>query len=406
LEPLARPRSRVPFVDLKRQHGPLREEIHERLDEALDTSAFILGEQVALLEAEFAAYCGARYGIGVGNGTDALTLALAALGVERGDCVLSVPNTFIATAEAISNCGATPVFVDCDAATYTMDPAEFDRHLRLRCRRNGGGELIDIRTGGRLRAVIPVHLYGYPADMDAINEVAHSARLAVVEDAAQAHGALYRGRRVGGLGDCACFSFYPGKNLGAAGDAGMVVTNDERVRERLRLLRDHGKASKYEHVIPGYNSRLDEIQAAILRLKLRHLDDWNATRRMRAAEYGRLLAPSILSLPPEEGQTTPVYHLYVVRLPGREMLMEALSAAGIGCGIHYPVPVHLSPAYSHLGYRKGELPVSEQYAEEVLSLPMFAEMRAEEVETVADAVLNHFRELQIAPPMGTSEVRL
>ncbi len=393
----------VPFVDLRRQHLPLARDIHGWLEEALHSSAFILGRQVALFEEEFAAYCGARFGVGVGNGTDALTLALAALGVGPGDCVLTVPNTFIATAEAISNCGATPAFVDCHPATCTMDPEGLERHLRLRCRRGAGGALIDIRTGCRLRAVVPVHLYGHPADMEAICELAHAEGLAVVEDAAQAHGALYRGRRVGGLGECGCFSFYPAKNLGAVGDAGIVVTSDELLARRLRLLRDHGKAGKHEHVLAGYNSRLDELQAGVLRLKLRYLDGWNEARRSRAADYARLLAGGLLTLPAEEEGCTGVYHLYVVRTAERDSLMEALEAAGIGCGIHYRVPLHLTPAYAKLGYRRGEFPVAEQRAEEILSLPMFAEMRAEEVEEVAAAVLAQARGAALMPAAGLLE---
>jgi len=376
----------VPFVDLRRQHGPLRRELAACLEEVLSTSSFILGRQLARFEEEFARYCDARFGVGVANGTDALTLALAAVGVERGDAVITAPNTFIATAEAITNCGATPVFADCHPDNYTLDPAGLERHLRLRCRHNAAGDLIDIRTGGRLRAVIPVHLYGYPADMEAICELARGEGLAVVEDAAQAHGALYQGRRVGGLGDCGCFSFYPAKNLGALGDGGMVVTSSQRLCQRLRLLRDHGQLSKHEHAVVGYNSRLDELQAAVLRVKLPHLDRWNAARRERAADYARLLAASLLALPVEEEGRSPVYHLYVVRTPERDSLLSALEAAGIGHGLHYPVPIHLSAAYSHLGYRRGELPIAEQCAEEVVSLPMFAELTAGEAAEVAAVV--------------------
>jgi dTDP-4-amino-4,6-dideoxygalactose transaminase len=393
----------VPFVDLRRQHASLKYEIQGWLDEALDSSAFILGPQVAEFEREFARYCGARFGVGVGNGTDAITLALAALGVGQGDCVVTVPNTFIATAEAVSRCGAVPAFVECDAANYTMDPAELERYLRLRCRRSGAGELIDIRSSHRLRAVVPVHLYGYPADMDAICELARAEGLAVVEDAAQAHGAKYKGRRVGGLADCGCFSFYPAKNLGAIGDAGMVVTSDERLERRLRLLRDHGRASKHEHVLPGCNSRLDEIQAAVLRLKLRHLEEWNRVRRARARHYAGLLEASLLTLPVEEEGREPVYHLYVVRTLERDSLAQALAARDIGCAVHYPVPLHLTPAYGHLGYRRGEFALSEQYAGEVLSLPMFAEMTPEEVQEVADAVLGQPAASGVAPAVGVAE---
>jgi len=379
----------IPFVDLWRQHAPLARDIHAWLEEALRQSAFILGRQVALFEQEFAGYCGARFGVGVANGTDALTLALRGLGVGPGDCVLTVPNSFIATAEAVTNCGATPAFVEVDPVTYTMDPAQLERYLRLSCRRNAKGELIDIRTGGRLRAVIPVHLYGHPADMDATCELARGEGLVVIEDAAQAHGALYKGRRVGSLGDCACFSFYPAKNLGAMGDAGMVVTGDEKLYRRLTLLRDHGKAAKYEHAVVGCNSRLDELQAGVLRFKLSRLDAWNAARRERAADYARLLPAAFLDLPETAEGCEPVYHLYVVRVANREALTDSLSRQGIGWGIHYPVALHLTTAYSHLGYRRGEFPIAEQYADEIVSLPMFAELTTDEVAEVASAVLAH-----------------
>ncbi|MFH0810085.1 MAG: DegT/DnrJ/EryC1/StrS family aminotransferase [Pseudomonadota bacterium] len=392
----------VPFVDLRRQNLPLGQEIQEVVSRALDSSGFILGREVEAFEREFAAYCGARFGVGVGNGTDALTLALAALGVGRGDCVLTVANTFIATAEAITNRGATPGFIECGRADRNMDPVELERHLRQRCRRGGRGELMDIRTGGRLKAVIPVHLYGYPADMDAIRELAHAEGLAVVEDAAQAHGARYKGRPVGGIGDCGCFSFYPAKNLGALGDAGMVVTNDERLQATLRLLRDHGKASKYDHAVVGYNSRLDAVQGAVLALKLRHLDVWNEARRTRATEYARLLAPLPLTLPLEEEGRTPVYHLYVVKTPDRGGLIAALEAAGMGFGLHYPTALHLTEAYRALGYRRGEFPISEEHADEVVSLPMFAEITAVEVARVAEAVARHLtpRKMPLAEAEG------
>jgi dTDP-4-amino-4,6-dideoxygalactose transaminase len=395
----------VPFVDLRRQHAALKEAVMAAVAEALETSSFIQGRELALFEQEFADYCGARFGVGVANGTDALTLALLAVGVGPGDAVITAANTFIATAEAIGACGATPVFLDCEAATFTLDPLGLERHLRLRCRRSASGELIDLRTGGRLRAVIPVHLYGCPADMDATCELVRGEGIAVVEDAAQAHGALYHGRRVGGLGECGCFSFYPAKNLGAIGDGGMVVTSDKRLNRRLRLWRDHGQAAKHEHVLAGRNSRLDEIQAAVLRLKLRHLEAWNEARRLRAADYARLLASSLLALPVEDDGRRPVYHLYVVRTPERATLTAALDGAGIGWGIHYPVPLHLSPAYSHLGYRRGELPVCEQLAEEVISLPMFAELTGAEVEEVAAAMLGIIQAAEVVPALAAGEAR-
>lgn len=385
----------VPLVDLRRQHAGLKEAIQEAVDRALANSAFVLGLELALFEQEFARYCEAEFAVGVGNGTDALTLALQALGVGPGDGVVTSPLTFIATAEAVSACGAVPVFVDCQEATCTLDPIELERYLRLNCRRGASGNYTDLRTGATLKAIVPVHLYGLPADMEAIGEAARDCGLAVVEDACQAHGARCHGRRVGSLGRCACFSFYPAKNLGALGDGGMVVTNDERLAERVRLLRDHGKVSKYEHAVVGRNSRLDDLQAAVLRLKLRHLDDWNRGRRARAAEYAVLLADTPLGLPEEPEGREHAYHLYVVRAAEREPLVASLTAADIGWGIHYPTALHRTPAYRHLGWREGDFPVSERLAAEVVSLPMFAELTPQEAAEVAGAVRGHFHEAPV-----------
>ncbi|HVU32365.1 MAG TPA: DegT/DnrJ/EryC1/StrS family aminotransferase [Opitutaceae bacterium] len=356
----------VPFLDLRAQHDPLRAELLAAIEQVIDSSAFAGGSFVAKFEEDFAAFCRTRHAIGVGNGTDALWFALLALGVGPGDEVITVPATFMATAEAISFCGARPVFVDIDEKTYTMNP-----------------ELIEQSITPRTKAIIPVHLYGQMADMDPIMEIAHRHRLAVVEDACQAHGAEYKGRRAGSIGHAGCFSFYPGKNLGALGEAGGVVTNDRTLAEKIKVLRDHGQETKYHHSVIGWNGRMDGIQGAALRIKLRSLDAGNAARRVHARQYDELLADV-------EGVTTPavaannvsVYHIYPIRVPARDEVLQALVQRGIGCGIHYPKPVHLQKAYEHLGYGPGSFPVTERCANEVLSLPMFPELKPAQVEIV------------------------
>jgi dTDP-4-amino-4,6-dideoxygalactose transaminase len=368
----------VPFLDLKSHHRPLRAEIDAAISEVVDAGAFAGGPFVARFEEDFAAFCGTRFAVGVSSGTDALWLSLLALGVGPGDEVITVPNTFIATVEAISFCGATPVFVDVDEQTYTMDPRGLEQAI-----------------SPRTRAVIPVHLYGQTADMDPILEIAQHHGLPVVEDAAQAHGALYRSRPAGSLGRLGCFSFYPGKNLGALGEAGAVVTNDAGLRDRVRMLRDHGQSRKYDHDLIGWNARMDGIQGAVLRLKLRHLADWNARRRTNAHIYDEALGGlENLLTPAEADWARHVYHLYVIRVNRRDELLRALADRGIACGIHYPTPVHLQAAYQHLRCEPGSFPVAERCARQALSLPLFPELTAEQVETVVNGLkgcLSEFR---------------
>jgi len=359
----------VPFVDLAAQYSTIREEIDEAISRVLSDTGFILGRDLSLFEEEFAAYCGAENAVGVDSGTSALELALRAYGVGPGDQVITVANTFIATVLAISYTGATPVLVDIDPQTYTMDPDLFQAAITT-----------------QTRAVIPVHLYGQPADMDAILEIARCHRLVVIEDACQAHGARYRGRRVGSLGDAAAFSFYPAKNLGAYGDGGMVVSDDQEVASFVRMARNYGQSEKHHHLFIGFNRRLDTLQAAALRVKLKHLDAWNAARRRHAQRYGELLADGPVVLPTEADYAESVYHLYVVRASDRDRLQRSLDERGISTGIHYPVPVHLQPAYRDLGYERGSFPVTEECAGQILSLPMYAELTAKAMEYVAQTI--------------------
>ena len=357
----------VPFLDLKAHHEAIRDELNQAIGEVIDASAFAGGPFVAAFERDFAAYCGTRFAVGLGNGTDALWLSLLALGVGPGDEVVTVPSTFMATAEAISVCGARPVFVDVDDRTYTMDPASLESALTC-----------------RTRAIIPVHLFGQMADLDPILEVARRHGLPVVEDACQAHGALYKGRKAGSLGVAGCFSFYPGKNLGALGEAGAVVTNDPELEARIKVLRDHGQARKYFHSRIGWNARMDGIQAAALRVKLKRLDTANSRRRANARLYDELLGPSDEILTPYVApDNRHVYHVYAVRVRERDRLLESLAGKGISCAIHYPVPLHLQEAYRSLGYPEGSFPVAERCAAEFLSLPMFPELSREQVQTVA-----------------------
>jgi dTDP-4-amino-4,6-dideoxygalactose transaminase len=358
---------KVPFLDLQAQHAPLRAEIDAAIGEVLDSGAFAGGPFVARFEEEFAAFCGAPFAVGVGNGTDALWLSLLALGIGPGDEVITVPNTFMATAEAITYSGARPVFVDVDEQTFTLDPAQLERAITP-----------------RTRAIIPVHLFGQPADMDPILEIARARGLRVIEDACQAHGADYKGRRVGTLGDAGCFSFYPGKNLGAVGEAGAVVVKNADLREKLQVLREHGQPKKYHHRVIGWNARMDGIQAAVLRVKLKHLARWNTQRRAHARHYGELLGglEGVL-LPGEASYARHVYHLYPVRVPDRDAVLRYLGERGIACGIHYPVPVHLQEAYSGLGLGQGSFPVSEQCAGDFLSLPMYPELMPTQIDQVA-----------------------
>jgi dTDP-4-amino-4,6-dideoxygalactose transaminase len=360
----------VPFLDLKSQHAPLRGEFIGAIQEVIDAAAFAGGPFVARFEADFAAYCDCPHAIAVGSGTEALWLTLLALGVGPRDEVITVPNTFMATAEAITYCGARPVFVDVDELTYTMDPAALE-------------EAITART----KAIIPVHLFGQPADMDPILRVARKQGVYVVEDACQAHGAEYKGRKVGTLGDAACFSFYPGKNLGAFGEAGAVVTLDTALQETIRILRDHGQVCKYRHTMVGWNCRMDGIQAAILQIKLRFLDRGNQLRRSYAAHYDEALdGTEEVVTPAQSACVRHVYHIYAIRVHDRDEVVQLLAEKGIGCGVHYPVPIHLQEAYRGLGYQPGAFPISERCANEFISLPMFPELTLAQVEMVAQSV--------------------
>jgi dTDP-4-amino-4,6-dideoxygalactose transaminase len=369
----------VPFLDLMAPHVELKQELMDVVSAALDKAGFIGGPQVQGLEAEFAAFCETREAIALSSGTDAVRFALMAAGVEAGDIAVTVPNTFIATTEAISQAGMTPVFVDVDERTYNMDPAKLQAYLELECTKNRTGQLIDKKTKKRIGAIVPVHLYGQMCDMDPIMEMAEKYNLVVVEDACQAHGAEYfskkqnRWCKAGSMGNASAFSFYPGKNLGACGEGGACTTNDPEIAKKIRMLRDHGQSRKYYHDMEGYNGRLDSIQAGFLRVKLKHLAKWNEQRRAAAENYGKMFAetehPLVLPYVPEWAK--PVFHLYVVRVADREQIMKQLEAVGIATGIHYPFPLHLSTPYFALGYRPGDLPVAEKAAAEVMSLPMF-----------------------------------
>ena len=365
---------KVPFINLAKQYSSIKDEIDEAIGRVLERGWFVLGAEVEAFEREFSAYCGVKYAIGTGSGTEALHLALLALGIEPGDEVITVANISAPTVAAICFAGAKPAFVDIDPETFNLDPDRLESYLRQR------------KAKGRVRAVIPVHLYGQAADMDPILETAAKYGLSVIEDACQAHGSEYQGKKAGNLGDAACFSFYPTKNLGAYGDGGIVVTNSGETAEKLRMLRNYGEKSKYYNVIRGFNSRLDEIQAAVLRVKLKHLYTWNGRRRRIASMYSDLLAGTLLKLPVEKSRARHIYHLYVVRSDHREELKHHLEISGIGTSIHYPLPLHLQPAYHDLGYRKGDFPETEQAALEVLSLPMYPELETEEIEYICRAI--------------------
>lgn len=357
---------KVPFLDLNAQYDSIKNDIHLAIDNVLNCCAFAGGPFVESFENEFASFCGCRETVGVGNGTDALWLSLLALGVGPGHEVLTVPNTFIATAEAISFCGATPVFVDIDEKTYTMNP-----------------DLIEHAITSKTRAIIPVHLNGQMADMDPIMEIARKHGLFVVEDACQAHGAEYKGQKAGTIGDTGCFSFYPGKNLGAYGEAGAVVTNNADLAKKMRILRDHGQEKKYHHAVIGWNARMDGIQGAILSVKLKHLHNWNALRRQHARTYNMLLEGFDQIITPEEAENRKhVFHIYAIRTENRDSLIDEMKTKGIQCAIHYPVPIHRQEAYKHNGYEIKNYPVAEKVTSELVSLPMFPELTDSMIETV------------------------
>jgi len=366
---------RVPFLDLKAQYNSIRDEIASALQQVLDNTAFAGGPFVAKFEEDFASFCGASSVIGLGSGTDALWVALLALGVGPGDEVITAPNTFIATVEAISFAGAKPVFVDIDEQTYNMKP-----------------DLIEDAISPKTKAIIPVHLFGQTADMSPIMGIAKKHGLFVVEDACQAHGAQYKSQPAGSMGDVGCFSFYPGKNLGAYGEAGAAVTNDAGLAEKMRMLQDHGQSKKYYHSMPGWNARMDGFQGAVLSVKLKYLSEWNDHRRKNAQLYNKLLADvDGIVTPCEADYARHVYHVYAICVDERDALIETLGKKDISCGIHYPVPVHLQDAYKSLGYKQGSFPVAERCAKRLLSLPMFAELDQDQIETVAVQIKGFIR---------------
>lgn len=358
----------IPFVDLKAQYHSIKEEVRQAIDRVLESSAFILGKEVAAFEEEFARYAGTQFAIGVNSGTSALHLALLAAGVGPGDEVITTPHTFVATVAAIGYTGATPVFVDVDPSSFTIDPAA-----------------IEGKITSRTKVVMPVHLYGQPADMDPILEIARRHKLIVIEDAAQAHGAEYKGRRAGSMGDLGCFSFYPGKNLGAYGEGGAVTTNNPEFNRTIRMLRDWGQEKKYHHVLRGYNYRLEGIQGAILRVKMKYIEQWTEARRQHAAAYSELLR-GVVETPAVKPYARHVFHVYALHVDDRDGLQRALEAAGVQTGIHYPIPVHLLEAWSALGYGAGSFPNAERAANRELSLPMYPELTGKQIEEVASAV--------------------
>jgi dTDP-4-amino-4,6-dideoxygalactose transaminase len=365
----------IPFVHLKAQYASIKNDVNVAIQGVLESCQFSLGSEVVAFEQEFAKYCNAKHAVAVNTGTSALHLSLLAANIGPGDEVITVPFTFVATAAAVQYCGARSVLVDIDPRYYNMDP-----------------ERVEAAITKRTKAILPVHLYGQPADMDALREIARRHNLLLIEDACQAHGAEYKSRRAGSLGDMACFSFYPGKNLGAYGEGGMVVTESDEYARTLRMLRDWGAEKKYQHVLKGYNYRMDGIQGAVLRVKMRHIESWTEARRSHAGLYDRLLSGCGVRTPAVMRDTRHVYHIYAVRTKRRQNWMESLQAQGIHTGIHYPFPVHLLPAYSDLGYKAGDFPHAEQAANEVLSLPMFAELTSSQVEQVSAAVAKCMRE--------------
>jgi dTDP-4-amino-4,6-dideoxygalactose transaminase len=387
--------TKVPFLDLVTPHQELETELLAVVKKALSTAGFIGGPMVEDFEKEFAAYCDAKYCVGVNSGTDALRFAFMAAGVKQGDIIITVPHTFIATTEAISQAGAQIAFVDINEQTYTLDPVKLREYIETKCEFDAkSSALFERSSKQRVVGIVPVHLYGQMADMDPIQELAAKYNLWVIEDACQAHGAEYFSKRdnvwkrAGSIGVAAAFSFYPGKNLGACGEAGATTTNDSAMAARMKMIRDHGQAKKYYHDIEGYNGRLDSIQAGWLSVKLRHLAKWTESRRSLAHNYHKLLteAKDAIVLPVEASWTRGVYHLYVVRVQDREALQTALAEAGIGTGIHYPIPLHLQKAYASLNYKQGDFPVTERVAAEIVSLPMFPQLTSEQQNLVVAKV--------------------
>jgi dTDP-4-amino-4,6-dideoxygalactose transaminase len=384
----------IPFLDLVTPHVELEKELTAVFQQIMRSAGFIGGPMVENFEKEFATFCQTSRAVAVNSGTDALRFALMAAGVKVGDAVVTVPNTFIATTEAISQAGALPEFVDIDERTYNMDPGKLSEYLDEACTLGADGKPVSKRSNRRVTAIVPVHLYGQMADMDPILECAERYGLTVIEDACQAHGAQYFSRKqsrwftAGSMGKAAAFSFYPGKNLGACGEGGAVTTDDSRLADAVKMIRDHGQAKKYYHDIEGYNGRLDALQTGILSVKLKYLSQWNADRRQKAAAYGHLFGATdgLVKVPHESSCSRAVYHLYVVRTPERDGLMAHLARVGIGSGIHYPIPLHLQRAYKFLGYEMGNFPISERVAAEIISLPMFPHLTADEQSRVVQTI--------------------
>lgn len=374
---------KVPFVDLKALHAPISADLSNAIDRVMRNTAFIQGSEVKAFEDAFARYLGVRHCIAVNSGTAALHLALLGLGIGLGDEVITVSHTFIATSEAISAVGARPVFVDVDPATYTMDPA-----------------LVEKAITSRTKAILPVHLYGNVADMDALLAVAKRHNLLLVEDACQAHGAKYKARMAGAMSAAGCFSFYPGKNLGACGEGGAMVTDDDALAQKVRMLREHGSVQKYVHVIPGYNFRMEGIQGAVLAVKLPHLDGWNDRRRALAKRYDERLAGQGVVLPKEEAYARHVYHLYVIQADDRESLRDYLTKRGIETGLHYPIPLHQQEAYASLGYHTGDFPVTEKATQRIVSLPMYPDMSLEAADYVCDTIIE-WAKSRVAEPTAS-----
>lgn len=368
---------KINFVDLKKQYQAIKPEIDQAIQAVIDETAFILGKEVEGFEKEFARFCQAKYAVGVDSGLSALELGMRVLGIGPSDEVITPVNSFIASSSAISFCGAKPVLVDCDPVTYNIDPA-----------------LIEGAITKKTKAIMPVHLYGQAAEMDVILKIAKKHKLFVIEDACQAHGAKYKGKRVGSFGDVAAFSFYPGKNLGAYGDGGMLVTNRKRVAEKVKMMRNYGQKEKYHHVFLAWNRRLDNLQAAILRVKLKHLDQWNKKRQQHAQLYTKLLAKvKEVVTPVEKKDRYHVYHLYVIQVLKRSRLKEYLTQKGIAVGIHYPIPIHLQVTYKNLGYQRGDFSVAEKSAKRVLSLPMFPELKDREVNYIVGEIKKFYARL-------------
>lgn len=365
----------VPFVDLKKQYDLIGREVIQKIQKVLESTSFILGKEVEKFEQEFADYCGVKYGIGVGSGTDALLLSLKALEIEDGDEVITVPNTFTATVDAIVRSGAIPIFIDIDDETYCIDISKIEGKITK-----------------KTKAIIPVHLYGHPAEMEAILDIARRYNLIVIEDACQAHGAEYKGEKVGSIGNIGCFSFFPAKNLGAYGDGGVVITNNEELAQKVKMLRNYGQRKKYFHEFVGFNSRLDELHAAVLRIKLKSLDENNRKRRDNAEKYCEFLSDlTEISIPREKDFVKHVYHLYIIRCENRDELQDYLNSKGISTGLHYPLPVHLQRAYQYLGYKKGHFPITEKYAKKIISLPMFPELTEKQIEYVCNNIKEFFK---------------